>query len=623
MRLLQNLATGVASCLLLLFASTADAHSRSRNPLNYLSLIENPRIQTPSQRVHCTSSFDLTFDLHQSTEHVRLSLEPNNDIIHEDSYIEYIDKYGNIRHVEKMQREEHKIYQGKAFLVNDDGVNRHVGWARIAIRRDGVKPLFEGAFTVMGNHHNVQLKSNYMATKHELDPELEEDEDEYMAVWRDSDVSRQSHTELRRSAGLTCASDKLEFNTHPDHPIYRDLMLKRDDGFWGDMGAMSIANMFEKRQSNIDGGGVGSGNSAGVNLASTIGSTAGCPTTRKVALVGVATDCTYTASFNSTDTLRQNVISLVNTASELYQSTFNITLGLRNLTVSDGECPGTPSTQTAWNVGCSSSTDITQRLNLFSSWRGQRGDDNAYWSLFTTCNTGAEVGLAWLGQLCNHGSTSQQDTSGNSQSVTGANVIAKTSSEWQVFAHESGHTFGAVHDCDSSTCGDSNVVNSGQCCPLSSSTCDANAQYMMNPFSSPDITATSAEMVLLRKVKTVIVVAPNLVLGTAAATPQLANSIQAQFATPATRAVVRRLASSLLLGLSAELALVNVILPRHALAPMEHALQTPPHPTGLTVAVGLNVPVASARVETSSARLSWVATRATMTPMLATAKPAV
>ncbi|KAH0841332.1 hypothetical protein FOPE_06192 [Fonsecaea pedrosoi] len=563
MRLLQNLATGVASCLLLLFASTADAHSRSRNPLNYLSLIENPRIQTPSQRVHCTSSFDLTFDLHQSTEHVRLSLEPNHDIIHEDSYIEYIDKYGNIRHVEKMQREEHKIYQGKAFLVNDDGVNQHVGWARIAIRRDGVKPLFEGAFTVMGNHHNVQLKSNYMATKHELDPELEEDEDEYMAVWRDSDVSRQSHTELKRSAGLTCASDKLEFNTHPDHPIYRDLMLKRDDGFWGDMGAMSIANMFEKRQSNIDGGGVGSGNSAGVNLASTIGSTAGCPTTRKVALVGVATDCTYTASFNSTDTLRQNVISLVNTASELYQSTFNITLGLRNLTVSDGECPGTPSTQTAWNVGCSSSTDITQRLNLFSSWRGQRGDDNAYWSLFTTCNTGAEVGLAWLGQLCNHGSTSQQDTSGNSQSVTGANVIAKTS------------------------------------------------------------TATSAVMVSSRKVKTVIVVAPNLVLGTAAATPQLANSIQAQFATPATRAVVRRLASSLLLGLSAELALVNVILPRHALAPTEHALQTPPHPTGLTAAVGSNVPVASARVETSSARLSWVATRATMTPMLATAKPAV
>merc|ERR1712000_727268 len=85
----------------------------------------------------------------------------------------------------------------------------------------------------------------------------------------------------------------------------------------------------------------------------------------------------------------------------------------------------------------------------------------------------------------------QTDTSGTSQSVTGANVIAKTSTEWQVFAHEPGHTFGAVHDCDSSTCADANPVNSGQCCPLSSSSCDANAQYMMNPYSSPGITTFS------------------------------------------------------------------------------------------------------------------------------------
>lgn len=487
MRLLQHLAALAASCLLL--ASTADAHSQSRNQLNYLSLIQNPRIHTPSQRVHCTSHFDLTFDLHQSTEHIRLSLEPNHDIIHEDSYIEFVDKDGNVRHAEKMIREDHKVFQGKSFLVDEDGLSTPVGWARIVVRRDGVNPLFEGAFTVMGNHHHVQMKSNYMATKHPLDPKLEEDEDEYMTVWRDTDISRQSHTDLkRRNAERSCASDRLEFNTQPDHPIFRDLMMKRDDGFWG---SMPISNILGKRQNNIDGGGVGSGNSAGVNLASTIGSTAGCPSTRRVALVGVATDCSYTASFNSTDSVRQNIITQVNTASDLYQSTFNITLGLRNLTVSDSECPGTASTQTPWNVGCNTNTDITQRLNLFSAWRGQRGDDNAYWSLFTTCNTGAEVGLAWLGQLCNHGSTSQQDGSGSTQSVTGANVIAKTSSEWQVFAHESGHTFGAVHDCDSSTCGQSNVVNSGQCCPLSSSTCDARAQYMMNPYSSPGISTFS------------------------------------------------------------------------------------------------------------------------------------
>ncbi|KEF57566.1 uncharacterized protein A1O9_05484 [Exophiala aquamarina CBS 119918] len=486
MRFFRDLAALAASCLFL--TSTVNAHSRARNPLNYLSLIEDPRLHTPSQRVHAYSHFDITFDLHNHAEHIRLSLEPNHDILHEDSYIEFLDKDGNVRHAEKMQREDHKVFQGRSYVVDDDGTSTHVGWARIVVTRDGVRPLFEGAFTVLGNHHHVQLKSDYMSTKHEMDPELEDDDDEYMAVWRDSDISRQHpghHTELKRSTPISCGSDQLEFNTHPDHPIYRELMLRRDEGTWG---TMSVANLFGKRQSNIDGGGAGSGNSAGVNLRSTIGSTEGCPTTRKVALLGVATDCSYTASFNSTDTLRQNIIKQVNTASDLFQSTFNITLGLRNLTVSDAECPGTANSQSPWNVGCNTNTDITQRLNLFSAWRGQRGDDNAYWSLFTTCNTGAEVGLAWLGQLCNHGATTQTDTSGSSQSVTGANVIAKTSTEWQVFAHETGHTFGAVHDCDSSACQDSNVVNSGQCCPASSSTCDANAQYMMNPFSASGIT---------------------------------------------------------------------------------------------------------------------------------------
>src|ERR1700760_2815787 len=102
MRFLQSLAGVVASCLLL--ASKVESHSTARNQLQYLSLIENPRIHTPSQRVHCTSTFDLTFDLHKGAEHVRLSLEPNPDILHHDSYIEFIDKYGNVRHAEKMQR---------------------------------------------------------------------------------------------------------------------------------------------------------------------------------------------------------------------------------------------------------------------------------------------------------------------------------------------------------------------------------------------------------------------------------------------------------------------------------------------------------------------------------------
>lgn len=56
-----------------------------------------------------------------------------------------------------------------------------------------------------------------------------------------------------------------------------------------------------------------------------------------------------------------------------------------------------------------------------------------------------------------------------------------------LYSHESAHTFGAVHDCYSGTCGS----GSSQCCPLSSDTCDADGQYIMNPVSMPGMTRFS------------------------------------------------------------------------------------------------------------------------------------
>lgn len=460
------------------------AHSKARNALNYLSLIENPRIQTPSHKVHAFSSFDLTFDLHKTSQRIKLSLEPNHDILGEDSQVTYLDKYGNIRHSERITRDEHKVFQGKAWVLGRDGHWENVGWSRIMIRRDGIHPLFEGAFSVFGDAHHIQLRSSYMRTKHTLDPVLEDSDDEYMACYRDSDVARVPQTELRkRDNGRSCMADELPFNSDPNHPVYQTPVLKREEGIWG---SMPLSSLLTKRQS---GDVLGGGNTAGTNLRSTIGSTDGCPTTRKVALVGVATDCTYTGSFGSEDEVRTNVINQFNTASELFQSTFSITLGLRNLTVSARDCPNTPSAGAPWNINCPSATTMEERLETFSIWRGQRGDDNAFWTLLSgpDCNTGAEVGLAWLGQLCNTGVTSGQDTSGRNQTVTGANVVVRTSQEWQVIAHEVGHTFGAVHDCDAAACANSQIVNSQQCCPLSSSGCDANGDFIMNPSTTQGV----------------------------------------------------------------------------------------------------------------------------------------
>ncbi|KAL9101638.1 MAG: hypothetical protein Q9163_003113 [Psora crenata] len=457
------------------------AHSLSREPLNYLSVVENATIQTPSHRVHSYSHFDIHFSLHQNRQRIKLTLEPNQDIIANGASVQYLGPDGESIRSEPIDRHTHKIFKGDSWVQEPNGDWTLAGWARIMIKRDGIYPLFEGAIAIMRDHHHIQLRSNYMRTKHELDPEAEDTGDEYMTVFRDSDIDQRppmpGQTELKRSvssADRSCRSDELEFNSDPTQTVF-----KRDVGFWG---AAPLSSLFGKRQIDTNGIPTG-GNSGGVNLKNSIGNTNGCPSTRKVALIGVATDCTYTGSFNSTESARANVIQQIASASSLYEKTFNISLGLKDLTISDAVCPGTPASATPWNTGCGGNQTITDRLNTFSTWRGQRNDTNAYWTLLTTCRTGAEVGLSWLGQLC-----VSDVIAASGEVVSGANVVAKTSTEWQVIAHESGHTFGAVHDCDSQTCASPNSVNSQQCCPLSGSTCDAGSRYIMNPSTSEGIT---------------------------------------------------------------------------------------------------------------------------------------
>lgn len=469
-----------AVAILSTFAIPSAAHSIKRNALSYMSRVDDPVLHTPSNRVHAHTSFDLTFLLHDRGEKVRLSLEPNHDILADDAFVQYLNPDGSVRHEERISRSDHRVYKGSAFTRHaDHGEWIKAGWARITVHRDGNNPVFEGAFRIDGTNHHVQTSTNYRQTQHHEDPVAEFTDDEYMVVWRDADVLPDYHTQSELKRGLdtsSCESDNLEFNNELDHPILAGLDLR--DNSHVDGGAI---------YGRDDIGGSG-GNGAGANLASTIGSTSGCPTSRKVALVGIATDCTYTAEFNSSESARSNIIQMVNSASVLYESTFNISLGIRNLTVSDKNCPGTAQSTALWNVACSNSVTITDRLNLFSAWRGQFKDSNAYWTLLSTCNTDAAVGLAWLGQLCVEGS---QSATGSNETTAGANVVVRTSTEWQVFAHETGHTFGAVHDCISSTCSDGSDTMQ-KCCPLTSSSCDAKGQFIMNPSTGSDITQFSA-----------------------------------------------------------------------------------------------------------------------------------
>lgn len=432
--------------------------------------------------MHALSSFTLTFDLHNSEQHVRLTLAPNDDLLPLSATVQYTNADGSLQEKQPLNRLDYRVFKGSTWIRHTGDVEwTNVGWARIMMSRDGKQPLFEGVFRIDGDNHHVQSRSNYMQTKHALDPVADEADNEYMVVWRDSDISSDpishsghAHMDLKRDMdqNVSCSADRLDFNAM--NPLgFGAMTHPMDDLFnWGSISTRRIFG----RQTD----GQTTGNSAGVNLRSTIGSTSGCPSTKRVALVGIATDCTYTGTFNSSEAARDNIIQVLNSASTQFEDSFNITLGLQNLIVNNGDCPGTPATSAPWNVDCGGTVGIQDRLNLFSSWRGQQKDNNTFWTLLTNCPDNGAVGLAWLGQACVT-DADVRTTSNANETVSGANVVVRTGSEWQVLAHEIGHTFGAVHDCTSGACAQESIIQSQQCCPLSATSCDAQGRFLMNP----------------------------------------------------------------------------------------------------------------------------------------------
>ena len=485
-----------AFSLLSLFSlfSPAAADSRARNPLRTIARLHSPVLHAPNHRVHARSLFQLSFTLEQDSGRsldVRLRLHPNHNILADDAVIHLVNDDGSVVH-EPINRDHHRVYMGDAFVkAGLDNAWANAGWASVYVHEDGEHPVFEGAFHLAGDHHHIQTTRHYHETRVDGDPLATDDSimDSTMVVWRDSDIMPDEalQGELRRSLGsqgvlASCASDGLVFNRGDMHPIYSgmDVDLDEDD---------QSAWLFARQ---IDGTGSSGGNSAGVNLTTTIGNDAGCPTTRKVALMGIAADCNYAAAFSSRSNVSSNIIQQINSASRVYESQFNVTLGIQNLVIQNSSCPSdaaVSSSATPWNAACSSGLGITERLNRFSKWRGaSTNDTNAFWMLLSTCATDSAVGLAWLGQLCVAGA--QADGSSSNETIAATNVVIRTSTEWQVMAHETGHTFGAVHDCTSQTCSDGTVTKQ-QCCPLSAGECNANGKYIMNPSTGTGITQFS------------------------------------------------------------------------------------------------------------------------------------
>ncbi|KAJ5417778.1 uncharacterized protein N7487_001328 [Penicillium crustosum] len=319
-----------------------------------------------------TKKFNITTKIETYNQTINFVLENNDDLISQDVQIQYPGIHGQANEAGARSDAQVRFTRGSVWMQDTLRGNReNVGWARLAVTQQEDNLLFDGAFTIMGSQYALEFET--------LDDGL---------------TAMKAH---KRESAFTTGSQSSLPSLCPTMP----------------------ETHLHKRQSwngwdNED-------------LTSTIGSTNGCPNTREIANIGIMTDCTYTAGFNSSDSAQRYILNMVNTASVVFENSFNISLAVQNLTISDTECPSSTSDTTAWNVPCSQG-DLNTRLQTFSRWRSSVNDENAYWTLLTGCSVSAgEIGVSWIGALCNTGS-------GSINGGAGANVVARTPDEWQVFA---------------------------------------------------------------------------------------------------------------------------------------------------------------------------------------------
>lgn len=405
------------------------------------------------QSLHTASFFQVAFELSNERPRFRLELRPNRNIISLQTDVQLLKLDGSSTKL--ATRDPPLVYKGDAFISEDESETwRKTGWARVMVRTRQGQDIIEGAFNVDGVHYHIALNSNFRMSQLSEEYVLPKLDSPHMIVWRESDTLGDRSIPQQPSANESlCVAENP--NARPTFLLERSVAEVRKDSHHDAVPRQN--GWFDPRD--------------------VIGETSGCPSERLVAMIGVATDCTYTAEFDSIGDARQNIISQINIASQVYEDTFNISLAIRNLTISDASCPTSSSASNRWNVPCSAGVDVSGRLSLFSEWRAQYRDENAAWTLLSTCASGSTVGMAWVGNICSSGSRSW----GGRRSVASTNIVVRTNAEWQVMAHELAHNFGASHDCTSDTCnGNSPAEN---CCPLSRSSCDSAGQYLMNPSS--------------------------------------------------------------------------------------------------------------------------------------------
>ncbi|KAG0378133.1 hypothetical protein BGX24_004682 [Mortierella sp. AD032] len=369
-------------------------------------------------------------------------------------------------------------------MLHEDGV---AGWARMMVEHDATNPdevILRGAFVVNGDTYHVTTRQHYHVQKRSDDAvpfSGPSHSDNSMIIFRNSDLHNPNRF-LKAKRGLqvqevTCGSDTLLNRT----AAYIEATSSHDYYYPPDQSStIPMATAFDPSSSWTDILATPlSKRGVAVKVAGPNPVPTGCPINRLVNYMGVAADCAYVRNYQGVAGARKQIFADFNTASGIYESTFNVALGVIALNIKSDNCPTTPVSGEEWNRDCSATYTIDQRLSDFSRWRGQGGRENdgaGLWHLMTKCNSGPVVGIAWTKALCQMKSQDQEQNGKGIQYTAGTGVSSITPNEWMVVSHEIGHGFGAIHDCTSASC---TPIN--DCCPLSASTCDAGASYIMNP----------------------------------------------------------------------------------------------------------------------------------------------
>ncbi|KAH9177006.1 Metallo-peptidase family M12-domain-containing protein [Lactarius sanguifluus] len=464
-----------------------------RTTLSHSSPNHARAVPPDSTTLHHSDSFRLTLTAFGETFH--LHLRPNDQLVHPSARIVYYDTnpagQSVLSHTEPLVPSSIKAYWGEVVPAHASAERMRIdaaralysagdilGWARITVHDQGDAhagrpPVFEGAFSVRGINHHVLTRDSYLRNRDALDPhpltrDLDSDPDGGLVIWRDSDVMDPweehaarmdvpvDYLRERRSLGseseaVRCGHDALPWNSDP---VLNPVLQQSKAGSWynGIESAVygsTLTELLTKRD-DIAGSGMST------NFANNIGQTIGCPKEQKVLYMGVAADCEYR-------TLTKQILTIWNTASVLYKNTFNVSLGIVELQIQNSTCPKVADPALPWNINCSTpNVALDDRLSAMTG--------AGLWHLMSNCPTGSEVGIAWLGTLC------QVNATGSGSSiVSGAGVSTSGLIEWQVIAHEIGHNFGAIHDCADG------CNNTSACCPLSASSCNADSKFLMSP----------------------------------------------------------------------------------------------------------------------------------------------